>query len=255
MRFLVIKRRTIVIAVLTAILLALSIVGVLHTGAAAIYSDVSPRKLPIYSVETDEKAVALTFDAAWGADKTLGILQTLEQKDARATFFLVGFWAEKHEDVLKKLAASNRVEIGTHSATHPYMSQLSKSKIELELSTSKALIERISERKVELFRPPYGDYSDTLLNVAKAQGLYTVQWDVDSLDWKDLSKEQIASRVIGKCGNGSIVLMHNDGKNTLEALPAIIDGLRAKGFTFKTVGEMIYRDGYTINHTGRQIRS
>lgn len=255
MRFLVVKRRTIIIAVLLAVVLALAVTGVYYTGAAAIYSNVSPKKVPIYSVETDEKAVALTFDAAWGADKTLGILETLEQKDACATFFLVSFWAEKYDAELKKLAESDRIEIGTHSATHPYMSKLAKSQMELELSTSKSLIESASGRKIDLFRPPYGDYSDAVLDTAKAQGLYTVQWDVDSLDWKGISKEQIAQRVVSKCQNGSIVLMHNDGKHTLEALPAIIDGLRAKGFTFKKVGDLIYKDNYTIDHTGRQSRS
>lgn len=255
MRFLVVKRRTIILAVVAAIVLAACGTGVYYTGAAAIYNNVSPKKVPIYSVETDEKAVALTFDAAWGADKTLGILETLEQKDACATFFLVSFWAEKYSDTLKTLAASPRIEIGTHSATHPYMSKLSKSQQALELSTSKSLIEGLTGKKVELFRPPYGDYSDALLDTAKDNGLYTIQWDVDSLDWKNLSKEQITSRVVGGCRNGSIVLMHNDGKHTLEALPYIIDGLRAKGFTFKTVGELIYKEGYTIDHTGRQIRS
>lgn len=255
MRFLVIKRRAIVLAVIAATVFALALTGVYYTGAAAIYNNISPKKVPIYSVETDEKAVALTFDAAWGAEKTLGILETLESKDACATFFLVSFWAEKYGDELKKLGASDRIEIGTHSATHPYMSKLSKSQIALELSTSRSLIEKISGRKIELFRPPYGDYSDTLINTATEQGLYTIQWDVDSLDWKGLTKEQIASRVVGNCRNGSIVLMHNDGKHTLEALPAIIDGLRAKGFKFKTVGELIYKDNYIIDHTGRQIRS
>jgi len=255
MRFLVVKRSTIIVTLIAALALTLAGTAVYYTGAASIYNNVSPKKVPIYSVETDEKAVALTFDAAWGADKTLGILETLEEKDACATFFLVEFWAEKYRDELKKLAASNRIEIGTHSATHPYMSKLSKSQMELELTTSREIIENITGRKVDLFRPPYGDYSDTLLNVCKDQGLYAIQWDVDSLDWKNLSKEQIASRIVGSARNGSIILMHNDGKHTLDALPSVIDGLRAKGFTFKTVGELIYRDNYTIDHTGRQIRS
>lgn len=255
MRFLVVKRSTVIVAIAAALTLALAMTAVYCTGAASIYNNVSPKKVPIYSVETDEKAVALTFDAAWGADKTLGLLETLENKDARATFFLVSFWADKYGDVLKKLAASDRIEIGTHSATHPYMSKLSRDRIALELSTSRELIESITGRKVDLFRPPYGDYSDSVLNICKEQGLYAIQWDVDSLDWKGLSKEQITSRVVGGAKNGSIILMHNDGKHTLEALPAIIDGLRAKGFTFKTVGELIYRDNYTIDHTGRQIRS
>ncbi|MCH5163247.1 MAG: polysaccharide deacetylase family protein [Clostridiales bacterium] len=255
MRFLVVKRSTLIVAAIAAVTLALAMTAVYYTGAAAIYNNASPKKVPIYSVETDEKAVALTFDAAWGAEKTLGILDTLESKDACATFFVVSFWAEKYKDTLKKLAASERIEIGTHSATHPYMSKLSKKQMELELTTSRELIEGITERKVELFRPPFGDYSDALLNTCKELGLYAVQWDVDSLDWKNLNKDQITSRVVGGARNGSIILMHNDGAHTLEALPAIIDGLRAKGFKFKTVGELIYKDNYTIDHTGRQSKT
>ena len=255
MKFLVVKRSSLIIALIAALILAGAGTAVYYTDAASIYNNVSPKKVPIYSVETEEKAVALTFDAAWGADKTLGILETLEKKDACATFFLVGFWVEKYPDKLKTLAATDRIEIGTHSATHPYMSKLSKSQAELELSTSMDLIEGVTGTRPQVFRPPYGDYSDSVLDTAKEQGLYTIQWDVDSLDWKGLSKEEITSRIVGNCRNGSIVLMHNDGKNTLDALPGIIDGLRAKGFTFKTVGDLIYRDNYTIDHTGRQIRS
>ncbi|MDE7463795.1 MAG: polysaccharide deacetylase family protein [Clostridiales bacterium] len=255
MRFLVVKRSTLIVAAIAAVTLALAMTAVYYTGAASIYNNVSPKKVPIYSVETDEKVVALTFDAAWGADKTLGIMETIEQKDACATFFLVSFWADKYKDTLKTLAASDRIEIGTHSATHPYMSKLSRNQMELELTTSKELIEGITGRKIDLFRPPYGDYSDALLNTCKDLGLYAIQWDVDSLDWKNLNKDQITSRVVGGARNGSIILMHNDGAHTLEALPAIIDGLRAKGFTFKTVGELIYKDNYTIDHTGRQSKN
>lgn len=255
MRFLVVKRSTIIIAAIAAAVIAIAMTAVYYTGAASIYNNVSPKKVPIYSVETDEKKVALTFDAAWGAEKTLGIRDVIEQKEAYATFFLVSFWAEKYKDTLKTLASSDRIEIGTHSATHPYMSKLSKSQIELELSTSRQLIESITDKKVSLFRPPYGDYSDALLDTASKLGLYTIQWDVDSLDWKGLSKEEITSRCVSKARNGSIILMHNDGENTLKALPSIIDGLRAKGFTFCTVGELIYKDNFTIDHTGRQIRS
>lgn len=255
MRFWVIKRSSLVLAVVAALVIAAACAAVGYTGAAAIYNNVSPKKVPIYSVETDEKAVALTFDAAWGADKTLKILETLESKDACATFFLVGFWAEKYSDTLKTLSSSDRIEIGTHSSTHPYMSKLTKDKATLELSTSKKLIESITGRTVKLFRPPYGDYSDKVLDIAKEQGLTTIQWDVDSHDWMDITKDEIIKRVVEKSRNGSIVLMHNDGKYTAECLPAIIDGLRARGFTFKTVGELIYDDNYTIDHTGRQIRS
>ena len=255
MKFVLLRKTSLLKIAATAAVLALLVTGVALSGSAAVFAGTTVRKLPIYCVDTDEKAVALTFDAAWGADKTKSLLDTLEKYDAKANFFVVGFWAEKYKDELKMLADSGRVEIGTHSNTHPHMPKLSKSQMALELSTSCNIIESVTGKRPELFRPPYGDYSDAMLSVCEEEKLFAIQWDVDSLDWKNLSKEQIASRVVGNCRNGSIVLMHNDGKHTLEALPAIIDGLRAKGYKFKTVGQLIYKDNYTIDHTGRQIRS
>ena len=254
MRFLVVKRSGIVKTTVIAVLLALLMGTVGVTGAAAVYGGKTTRKLPIYSVETEEKAVALSFDASWGADKTQDILDTLTRYEIKANYFVVSFWAEKYPDMLKKLGDSGRVEIGTHSNTHPHMPKLSRNQIELELTASVNIIEKCTEKKVELFRPPFGDYNDTLLEEAEKLGLYTIQWDVDTLDWKDLSAQAIAERVLNNVKNGSIVLMHNDGKNTVQALPLIIEGLKNKGYSFKTIGELIYRDNYEIDHTGRQIR-
>ena len=254
MKFLVVKKsgiwKTVAVAVLLAILLGT--VGV--TGAAAVYSGKTSRKLPIYSVETDKKTVALSFDASWGADKTQDILDVLTRYDIKANYFVVSFWAEKYPELLKKLHDSGRVEIGTHSNTHPHMPKLSRNQIELELSASKDIIETCIGAEIDLFRPPFGDYNDTLLEEAEKQGLYTIQWDVDTLDWKDLSARAMAERVLKNVKNGSIVLMHNDGKNTVSALPLIIEGLQNKGYSFSTIGELIYKDNYEIDHTGRQIR-
>ncbi len=255
MKFWVVKKSGIIKTIVLAVTLAILVSAVSVTGAAAVYNGNTTRKLPIYSVATDEKKVALTFDAAWGADSTEGILKTLTDYDVKANFFVVSFWAEKYPEMLKKLHDSNRIEIGTHSNTHPHMPTLSSEQMKLELTTSTSVIENITNQKVELFRAPFGDYSDTLLSTAEDLGLYTIQWDVDTLDWKGISSEQIATRVINNVQNGSIVLMHNDGKNTLKALPAIIEGLKNKGYTFCTVGELIYKDNYYIDHTGRQTRS
>ncbi len=254
MRFWVVKKSGIIKTAVIAVLVALLISAVSITGAAAVYGGKTTRKLPIYSVETEEKKVAISFDASWGADKTQSILDTLTRYDVCANYFVVSFWAEKYPEQLKALADSGRVEIGTHSNTHPHMPKLSRNQIELELSSSVKIIENITGKKVELFRPPFGDYSDTLLEEAEKLGLYTIQWDVDSLDWKDLSAQAMAERVLSGVKNGSIVLMHNDGKNTVSALPLIIEGLKNKGYSFTTIGDLIYREGYEIDHTGRQIR-
>ncbi|MBR2967496.1 MAG: polysaccharide deacetylase family protein [Clostridia bacterium] len=255
MKFVVLQKSSLIKFLVVNLVTAIVIAVCFFSGSAVVWQNKTTRKIPIYSVETEEKVVALSFDAAWGADKTLGILDVLTSYDIKANFFAVGFWVEKHGDTLKVLHDSGRMEIGTHSNTHPYMSKLSKDNIRLELKASCDLIEQVTGVKPELFRAPYGDYSDTLLIEAESLGLYTIQWDVDSLDWKGLSANDIAVRVLEKADNGSIILMHNDGEHTLEALPLIIEGLKNRGFTFKTIGEMIYRDNFTVSHDGTQIRS
>lgn len=255
MRFLVIRKSSAIKFLAVIALIVACLCTCYFTGSAAVWQNRTTRKLPIYCVRTDEKVIALSFDAAWGADNTLKILEILTDYDIKANFFTVGFWAEKYGDKLKALQESGRVEIGTHSNTHPDMTKLSREAIKLELETSSELIEDITGKKPELFRAPFGAYNDTVLTVAEQMGLYTIQWDVDSLDWKNLSASEISVRILKGAKNGSIVLMHNDGKHTVEALPLVIEGLKNKGFTFKTIGEMIYRENYTIAHDGSQIRS
>ncbi|MDE6586492.1 MAG: deacetylase, partial [Clostridia bacterium] len=107
-------------------------------------------------------------------------------------------------------------------------------------------------KKVDLFRAPYGDYDDELIKTASELGYYTIQWDVDSLDWKDLSASDIAMRVINNVKNGSIILMHNNGLHTAEAVPIILETLKNRGYSFVPVGELIYRENYVIDGTGMQ---
>ena len=144
-------------------------------------------------------------------------------------------------------------EVGTHSATHSYMSKLSESEIKAEFESSCKAIETVTGKPVSLFRPPYGDYDDLLIDTSNAAGLYPIQWDVDSLDWKDLSASDIAERIVSRTKSGSIILCHNNGLHTAEALPIVIDKLRAKGFEFVPIGELIYKENYTIDSTGKQI--
>ena len=238
--------------------LALVLCGVIATtalytsGAYAVFYGGNLRKLPIYYVKTEEKKIAISFDCAWGVDYTDKLLEIMKEEDVKCTFFAVEFWSKKYPEYLNKIAQSGH-EIGTHSATHPYMSKLDKSAIIKELTTSKEIIEKTTGQKVELFRPPYGDYDDLLLDTATELGLYTIQWSVDSLDWKDLSASEIKSRVAGRVQNGSIVLFHNQGLHTHEALAGIIRELKAKGFTFVPIGELIYRQNYTMGADGAQI--
>ncbi|MBQ8685972.1 MAG: polysaccharide deacetylase family protein [Clostridia bacterium] len=209
------------------------------------------RSLPIYSVETSEKKIAISFDCAWGVEYTDKLLDIMEKNDIKCTFFAVQFWVEKYPEYAEKIVDAGH-ELGTHSRTHSYMSTLSEAEIRDELESSAAAIEKATGQKTNLFRAPYGDYDNLLIDTAKDMGLYTIQWDVDSLDWKNLSATEIAMRIVNGAKNGSIILCHNNGLHTAEALPLIFSTLKNRGFEFVPIGELIYKDNYTIDANGRQ---
>lgn len=233
---------------LMAILLA-SLVVVTNTGS--VYFGYAKREVPIYSVQTDEKKVALTFDAAWGSDKTEKIVTTLKDAGVTGTFFLVGFWTEENKDKVKFIDDAG-FDIGTHSNTHPKMSTLSSAQMQEELKVSMDLITNVTGKPVKFFRPPFGDYNDEVIKVAGSLGLKTVQWDVDSLDWKGLSGNEILSRVKSSVKNGSIILCHNNSDHILEALPLVINYLKSEGYQMVKISELIYEDNYHIDNNGLQ---
>ncbi len=251
MRFLVLKKRS--IALFAALLLAVTALALFFSGSgrASFYFGDSLRKIPIYRVDTQEKKVALTFDAAWGADKTEKILEILEQNGADATFFLVGFWMESYPDVTKKIAQSGK-EIGTHSNTHAHMSRQSAEDIKTELSVSSAKIESLTGVVPTLFRAPFGEYNDRVLTTAEGLNLTTIQWDVDSLDWKSLPAQDIIKRVISRTKPGSIVLFHNNSDHILTVLPAVLMTLKEKGYSFVKVSDLIYRENAYVDSKGEQ---
>ena len=133
------------------------------------------------------------------------------------------------------------------------LSQRYPGEIRAELTSSAEAISSVTGKDVTLFRPPYGDYDDLLVDTAADMGMLTVQWDVDSLDWKDLSAQEIAERILAQTKSGSIILCHNNGLHTAEALPIVLDALKARGFEFVPIGELVYRENFTIDRTGRQF--
>ena len=219
----------------------------------AVICGYSARKIPIYSVERDDKLISISFDCAWGNEFTDKLLEEMERYGVKCTFFAVSFWVEKFPDYVKKIVDQGH-EMGTHSKTHSYMSKQSQEVIDQELEYSISTIENITGKKVELFRAPYGDYDDLLIERAEAKGLYTIQWDVDSLDWKGLSAKEISLRVISKVKSGSIILCHNNGEHTAESLALIFADLIAKGYKFVKISDLIYKDNYKINANGAQVK-
>lgn len=230
------------------LVLALTAIFLLQSAAYGFGS----RLLPIYSVETPERKIALTFNCAWSAEDVPQILETLGRYDAKATFFLVGSWAEENPDAVKMIAEAGH-EIGTHSNTHPDMAAISREEIIEELSRSCERIAAAGGGVPTLFRAPSGSYNNTLMETAAQEGFTTIQWDVDSRDWKKPDPSEMTAKVTENVQCGSIVLFHCGAEPTPEALPRILDILSQQGYGFVTVSELIYKENYTINSDGRQI--
>ncbi|MBE6033629.1 polysaccharide deacetylase family protein [Aminipila sp.] len=211
------------------------------------------RKLPIYSVQTNEKKIAISFDAAWGNERTADILDNLDKYNVKTTFFLVKFWAEKYPQDVAEIQKRGH-EIGNHSSTHPDMTGLSSEKIASELKETSDVIEGITGKRTTLFRPPFGAYDNHVIETCEAEGYKVIQWSVDSLDWKDISTEQIVERVTRNVKSGDIILFHNNAEHVSEYLPLVLESLQKQGFEIVPIGELIYYENYKMDHAGKQCK-
>ncbi len=164
-------------------------------------------------------------------------------------------WVDKYPEDVKKMIAAGH-DIGNHSSTHPHMSKLSEDGIQKELMDAHDVVKELTGYEMDLFRPPFGDYNERLVETAEECGYYTIQWDVDSLDWKEYGVDHEIKTVLQHkaLGNGTIILFHNDAKYTPEALPGILKGLREQGYEIVPISEIIIRDDYYMDHTGRQMK-
>lgn len=227
-------------------------VGVFYVGVMPQTAEVAARKreLPVYSVERQDQAVAISFDASWGGDKTMKLLDILDEYGVKTTFFLVDIWVNSYPDLVREIAARGH-EIGNHSTTHPHMSQLSAEQIITELDTQAAHVEALTGTRPTLFRPPYGDYNDLLVLTARGAGYEVIQWSVDSQDWKNRGAQDVVNRA-KKAQAGDIVLFHNDADFTVDALPEILGDYQARGLTIVPVSQLLLEGETTIDVQGKQ---
>ena len=210
------------------------------------------RQHPVYSVDRGkEKVLAISFDAAWGAEKTQGIMDILDDYGIRTTFFLVGFWIDAYPEQVAAIHDRGH-EIGNHSTRHPRMTELSDAQMREELNVTADKIEDITGVRPVLFRCPFGDYDNRVLLNASNLGYTTVQWDVDSLDWKEDGTAKMVKRVVEKVKPGSIVLFHNNSRDILEALPIILNQIFADGYTVVPVSELLLSGDTKIDQLGIQ---
>ena len=237
------------------VVFAVCLLNIARPAAISVFSSFAQgdRKLPIYCVDTNENKVAISFDAAWGADDTDTLLQILADNDVKTTFFMCGYWVDKYPEEVKKIAEAGH-DLGNHSATHPHMNSLSYEQIKKELQDAHNKVFNLTGVNMELFRPPFGEYNNNVVNAANECGYHCVQWDVDSLDWKEQGTQAEINQVLNHkhLGNGSIILFHNDAKYTPQVLDTIIKGIKEKGYDIVPVSELIYKQDYYMDYEGRQ---
>ncbi|MBR3644891.1 MAG: polysaccharide deacetylase family protein [Lachnospiraceae bacterium] len=222
----------------------------------SIIASVGTKELPIYCVSTNKPQVAISFDAAWGNEDTGKILKILKENNVSATFFMTGGWVSEYpDDVLAIYKAGH--DLGNHSENHKNMSQLSSEEIKKELTSVTDKVKEITGTQMELFRPPYGDYDNHVITNARDCGYYSIQWSVDSLDWKNYGAQEITDTILNHKAlkNGAIILMHNGAKYTATALPDVINGLKEKGYEIVPISKLIYKSDYHIEHDGSQVKN
>lgn len=252
MKVLILTKKKIAIVLIA---LAVVITAAILSGKAISISTLSQNKLvPIYNVKTDEKKIAISFDAAWGNEDTQKLIDIMAKYNVKATFFVVGEWVDKYPESVKALADAGH-SIQNHSDTHPHLTEISKQEVISQIENCNDKIEKLTGTRPVLLRPPYGDYNNTVIETINELKMYPIQWDVDSLDWKEYDAKTIYSKVISKVGCGSIVLFHNAALHTPEALPVIIEKLQSDGYEFVKITDLIYKDNYSINFAGTQIKN
>ena len=201
--------------------------------------------LPFCRGVLTEKQIALSFDACPTSGKNhfnKAVFKVLQQTKAPATIFLSGEWIVKDTSAIRLLASDTLIELANHSFTHPHMTLLQQGKIKEEITRTQDIISNLTGQKSFLFRAPYGEYNDTLINIARQLGLVTVQFDVESGDPdSSFTAERLVAWVTKEARNGSVIIMHinNRGWHTAEALPTIIQDLRAKGFQLVKVSDLL----------------
>ena len=234
-----------------SVALAIAVMSGLVAGQY-VSSASATKKLPIYSVQTDKKQVAITFDAAWTNQDTNELIKILKKHKAIATFFIVGDWADRFPESVKAFYDAGHT-IANHSDTHKAFSKCSREEIRKEIVDCNEKLEKITGEKVTLVRAPSGDYTKESLEIAQSLGMQTIQWNCDSLDYTKISVEEIVNRVVKGTQNGSIILFHNGVENTAEALDRILTELKKQGYSFVSVNSLIYKDNFYLDHTGKQI--
>ncbi len=232
-------------------LLAVALIFWTVNSPAIVGASATQRQLPVYSVQRSDKVVSLSFDAAWGNEDTQELIDILQKYKVYTTFFVVGDWVDRYPESVKALAGAGH-EVMNHSNSHAHFSTLSREQIISDITACNEKIEAVTGVRPVLFRCPYGEYDDHVISTVRGMGMEPIQWNIDSLDWKGLSADEIQRRVLKNIEPGSIILFHNAAENTPEALPGILESLLSEGYRVVPISQILLSGDTAIDNTGKQ---
>lgn len=225
----------------------------INTKNALATSSFYTNEIPIYSVNTDQPVLALTFDSAWGSEDIDSILSILEKHNAPATFFVTGEWASRYPTAIQSIDRAGH-DLGNHGNSHKHMPQISKQEMASEIQTCHNIVYDIIQKDMSLFRAPYSDWNRDVVDVAHMLGYSAINHSIDSLDWKDYGCERLIRTVCEhkNLENGSIILLHTGTKYTGKSLDIMLTNLEEQGYRFTRLSSLIYKSNYYLDHTGKQ---
>lgn len=199
-----------------------------------VYGALELRPVPIFRERdlTGKKLVALTFDDGPAA-ATTRLLEILERKQVRATFFVVGSRARNNPELLRREAANH--EVGSHTMWHTQLTTLNAGAVKADAAEAQKVFREILGREFELMRPPYGSTNGT---VRSATGEAMILWSIDPQDWLYRDAKTVRRNVVEAAFDGAVILLHDIHASTVEAVPGIIEDLWARGYEFVTISEL-----------------
>lgn len=230
MKFFVIKKNAIVNFLICLIVCAFTVCGIAFSNKYVVAD------APIYNGSSDSNAVALMFNCYEGAEQVERILETLENNNAKATFFIGGCWAKNNIDVINKIIEKGH-EVGNHGYLHKDHKTLNEVQNEQEIMQTHKLIKENCNVEMNLFAPPSGSYNKLTVKVAENCGYKTIMWSRDTIDWRDNDAETLFSRATKNINAGEMVLMHPKS-HTADVLDKIVKEILSKGLELKTVSEV-----------------
>ena len=184
------------------------------------------------------KVIALTFDDGPHQEYTPDILRILKERDVKATFFVVGSMAECYPYLIRAEFRGGHT-VGNHTYHHQKLSELTPEEIQQEIKVCDDSIERITGVKAKFFRPSGGNYNGQVVSIAHSLGYSMILWSVDPCDIANPGVEEIVNRIMRRASNGGVILLHDGVRQTIDALPAIIEVLKSRGYEFVTIDELM----------------